>query len=117
MTLGGDTLDYWGYPCSMRTWDVPGADPGNECWVGWSVKLDGFFLGTRTPEGDYFSTDAFASVPALMVATAPAVLWDQVPGSVLAELHEAPSLAYLEAEHTSAREKAVASALRLALAS
>ena len=101
----------------MRTWDVPGADSENECWVAWSLKLNGYFLGTRTPEGEMFASDAFASVPALMVATAGAVMWDEVPTSVLGELHTAPSLAYLDVEHDTARERAVAKALRVALAS
>jgi len=100
----------------MRTWSVPGADPGNECWVAWSVKLNGYFLGTRTPEGEYFSTDAYASVPALMVATSPVVLWGEVPVSVLNELHDAPTLAFLDAEHTTRREQSVALTLRMALA-
>lgn len=101
----------------IRTWSVPGFDPAAECWVGWSMKLNGYYLGTRTPEDPYFSTDGFASVPALMVGTAADVMWDEVPASVLAELEHAPTAAFLEAEHTSRHEQAVASTLRMALAS
>lgn len=101
----------------MRTWDVPAVDPANETWAAWSDKLDGYFLGTRTPEGDMFATDAYPSVAALMVATSPAVWWDRVGPQTIAELHAAPSLAYLDAEHTNAREQAVASTLRLTFAS
>lgn len=101
----------------MRTWDVPAVDDANHCWVAWSIKLNGYFLGTRTPEGEMFATDGYASLATLMVATAPAVEWSGVAPSVIAELHKAPSLAYLDEEHTSGREQSVAMALRLALPS
>lgn len=101
----------------MRTWDVPAVDAANHCWVAWSVKLGGYFLGTETPEDEMFATDAYPSVAALMVGTAPAVEWDEVSPQVISELHAAPSLAYLDEVHTSRRELLVASALRHALAS
>ncbi len=101
----------------IRTWSVPGFDPAAECWVGWSMKLNGYYLAMRTPEDPTFCSDAFACVPALMVGTAGAIMWDEVPASVLAELEHAPTAAFLEAEHTSRHERAVASTLRVALAS
>lgn len=101
----------------IKTWDVPPWDPGAEAWVGWSVKFGGYYLGMRTPEEPTFCTDAFPSVPALMVATVGAVMWDRVPASVLAELEHAPTTAFLEAEHTSRHELAVARTLQIALGS
>lgn len=105
----------------MRTWDVPSVDPGSQCWVGWSEKFGGYYLGTRTLEGEMFcyprdaDDPAFISVPALMVATMPAVDWHKVSPALIAELQTAPALAYLAEEHRTTREQAVASALQLAL--
>lgn len=96
---------------------MPGFDPAAECWVGWSMKLNGYYLRMRTPEDPTFSSDGFASIPALMVGTAGAVMWDEVPASVLAELEHAPTAAFLDVEPTSRHEQAVALTLRMALAS
>lgn len=101
----------------VKTWDVPPWDPGAEAWVGWSSKFGGYYLGMRTPEESTFCTDAFPNVPALMVGTVGAVMWDKVPASVLAELEHAPTTVFLDTDHIDRHEQAIALTLRRALGS
>lgn len=120
-------------PKLVNRWKVPAMDPDYECEVSWSEDFGGYVLDTRSPEGRFYRypgdrlrgtlleqdaqrrDHAMPTLHALMVATFAGVCWSDVPASVLAEMKEAPTLAYLEAKHATPREIAVADALRLSL--
>lgn len=117
----------------MNEWLVPTFDPTVKCWVAWNDDFGGYILITQPPEGGRYCypgdklrgtldereaqrrDECLPTLPALMVATAAAIRWAEVPPRVIADLEHAPTAAFLGTEHTGRREQVVAMTLRMAL--